>query len=138
MKIILGKSKTGKSKYIYECIKEDIEKDLRPILFVPSQTRVIAEENYIKYLNLNGIIGVNITTINEYISNIMKSFNIHFDENYISKLDKKIIMTQIIKENEELFKMFKKVKFNEGFFETLNIYMDIFRKEDICRQDNTV
>lgn len=131
MKIILGKSKTGKSKYIYNCIKEDIEKDLRPILFVPSQTRVIAEENYIKYLNLNGIIGVNITTINEYISNIMKSFNIHFDENYISKLDKKIIMTQIIKENEELFKMFKKVKFNEGFFETLNIYMDIFRKEDI-------
>lgn len=131
MEIILGKSKTGKSKYIYECIKEDIENGLRPILFVPSQTRVIAEENYIKYLNLNGIIGVNITTISEYISNIMKSFNIHFDENYISKLDKKIIMTQVIKENEELFKMFKKVKFNEGFFESLNIYMDIFRKEDI-------
>ena len=76
MEIILGKSKTGKSKYIYEHIKEDIENQLKPVLFVPSQMRVTAEENYIKYLGLEGIIGVNITTISEYIANIMKSFNI--------------------------------------------------------------
>ncbi len=131
MEIILGKSKTGKSKYIYEHIKEDIENQLKPVLFVPSQMRVTAEENYIKYLGLEGIIGVNITTISEYIANIMKSFNIHFDENYISKLDKKIIMTQVVKENEKLFKIFNKVKFSEGFFNSLNIYMDIFRKENI-------
>lgn len=131
MEIILGKSKTGKSRYIYECLKENIENDIKSILFVPSQTRVITEENYMKYLSLEGIIGVNITTINEYVSNIMKKLNIHFDENYLSKLEKKIIMTQVIKENEELFKIFKKVKNKEGFFENLNIYMDIFRKENI-------
>ena len=97
MEIILGKSKTGKSKYIYECIVEDIKNNERPILFVPSQTRVITEENYMKYLNLDGIIGVNVTTISEYVSNIMKKLNIHYDDNYLSKLDKKIIMTQVIK-----------------------------------------
>ncbi len=131
MEIILGKSKTGKSKYIYECIVEDIKNNERPILFVPSQTRVITEENYMKYLNLDGIIGVNVTTISEYVSNIMKKLNIHYDDNYLSKLDKKIIMTQVIKENEDLFKIFKKVKNKDGFFENLNIYMDIFRKESL-------
>lgn len=131
LEIVLGKAKSGKSKFIFENIVEDIKNGMRPILFVPSQTRVIAEENYMDSLKIDGIMGVNVTTISEFVSGIMKSLNLHFDDNFISKLDKKIILTQIVRENEELFRVFKRVRNKQGFFDLLCIYMDIFRKENI-------
>ena len=67
LNIVLGKPKTGKSTYIYEKIQKDIKKGKNVILFVPSQKRQSAENNYIKFLKKSGIIGVNITTISEYL-----------------------------------------------------------------------
>lgn len=131
MEIILGRAKTGKSSYIFEKIKQDISSNIKPILFVPSQSRAMTELEYINHIKSDGIIGVDITTISEYTAEFLKSKNIHFDENYISKLDKKIILTQVINENEDLFKVFKKVRNRDGFLDFLNIYMDLFRKENL-------
>lgn len=131
MKIILGKSKTGKSTKIYEYIEEDIKTGIKPILFVPSQTREIVELGYMKNSNKDGVIGVNITTINEYISLILKKKNIHFEDNYISKIDKKLIVSRVISENKDKLKLFKNVGNKQGFLELINIYIDIFRKNGI-------
>lgn len=130
LKFVLGKSKTGKTTYIYEEIKENIEVGKSVILFVPSQCRAKAENEYIKSLNTCGIMGVNITTISEYIKEELKIRNLHLDEKYMSKLDRKVIITKVIKENKELFNVFKKVKNYPGFLNELDIYMDIFRKND--------
>lgn len=46
MYIILGKAKTGKSKYIYDLINKDIQNQKKSILFVPS--RQIAQDDYMK------------------------------------------------------------------------------------------
>ena len=136
MNILLGKAKTGKSKYIYDLIKQDINNGKFPILFVPSQKREITEIQFMDMLKVDGIIGLDITTISEYISTICKKQNIHFDDNYISKLDKNIMLNKIINENQDIFKVFKKVSKKQGFIDILNIYMDIFRKEDI--DDNKI
>ena len=64
---ILGKSKTGKTSHIYNMIEEDLNHDFKVILFVPSQSRAKAEEEYLKLLNKRGVIGVNITTIAEFV-----------------------------------------------------------------------
>ena len=63
LNIVLGKPKTGKSSYIYEKIKEDINNKKDVILFVPSQLRQETENKYMEVLKEDGIIGVNITTI---------------------------------------------------------------------------
>lgn len=131
MNILVGKSKTGKSRYIYESIEEDIKCGKEVILFVPSQTRALAEENYMSFLNKNGIIGVNITTISAYIEDSIKSNNLHLEDKYISKLDKKIILSKVISENKESLKVFKNISSKDGFLDILNIYIDIFRKENI-------
>lgn len=131
MDIILGKAKTGKSMHIYKCIEDDIKENKEVILFVPSQSRAKSENEYMEYLKKDGIIGVNITTISEYIKNNLKSDNLHFDDNYISKLDRKILLTQVINENEKLFNIFSKVKMYPGFLDMLSIYMDLLRKECI-------
>ena len=128
---ILGKSKTGKTSHIYNMIEEDLNHDFKVILFVPSQSRAKAEEEYLKLLNKRGVIGVNITTIAEFVESELKLQNLHIDEKYITKLDRKIILTQVIKENPELFNIYSKVKNYPGFLDVLDIYMDLFRKSEI-------
>ena len=135
MKIILGKSKSGKSTKIYEYINEDIAKGKNPILFVPSQTREITELDYIEKNKSNGIINVNITTISEYISLILKKKNMHFEENYISKLERKLLLSSIINENKDKLKLFKNVTKKDGFLNLMNIYIDIFRKNNITKNE---
>ena len=135
MKIILGKSKTGKSTKIYEYINEDILNGKTPILFVPSQTREITELNYMRENNKDGIININITTISEYIASMLKKNNIHFEDKYISKLDKKLIVSSVISENKDNLKMFKNVRNKQGFFDIINMYIDIFRKNNIEKCD---
>ena len=128
---ILGKSKTGKTTHIYDMINQDIVEDKNVILFVPSQCRAIAEKEYMKILNKSGVIGVNITTVSEFVKENLKIKNLHIDEKYMSKLDRKILITKVIKENPNLFDVFDKVKRYPGFLDVLDIYMDLFRKNDI-------
>lgn len=131
MEILLGKSKTGKSKYIYDCIKKDIEVGKNDILFVPSQTRLATEEEFMSELNVDGIIGVDITTISSFVLQQLKKNNLNFESNKLSKVDKKLLLARTIIENEDIFDMFSKVKLKQGFLDNLYIYMDIFKKENI-------
>lgn len=135
MEILLGKSKTGKSTYIYNNIKKDIENGIYPLLFVPSQTRQISEVSYMKNINKYGIMGVCITTISEYIDGFLKTLSIHIDEKYISNLDKKVIINKIINENKDEFKLFKNIIKKQGFENMVDIYVDLFRKNNIKLQD---
>lgn len=132
---ILGKSKTGKTTHIYNMIEQDITNDINVILFVPSQCRAKAENEYMKILNKNGVMGVNITTISEFVKEQLKIQNLHIDEKYMSKMDRKIILTQVIKENPELFNIFKRVRNYPGFLDVLDIYMDLLRKSEIEVKD---
>lgn len=132
---ILGKSKTGKTTHIYNMIEQDLKEGLDVLLFVPSQSRAKAEEEYIRILNKSGVIGVNITTISEYINEQLKLQNMHIEDNFLSSLDRKIILTQVIRENEGIFKVFNKVKNYAGFLDILDIYMDLFRKSGIAPKE---
>ena len=131
LELILGLSKTGKSKYIYDLIDEDIKNGISPILFVPSQERVKTEENYIEYQGKSGLIGFNVTTISSYMNENIEKYLSNISDKYVTKLDRRIILLQVLKECSSDIKLFKNVLKKEGFFDTLNIYMDIFRKSNI-------
>lgn len=135
LKVILGKSKTGKTTHIYNEIEDNIHLGKRVILFVPSQSRAKAENEYMRILNKKGVIGVNITTISQFVKEELKIQNLHINEKYMSRLDRKVVLTQVIRENPELFNIFKKVKNYPGFLDTLDIYMDLFRKGEITPED---
>lgn len=130
LNIILGTPKTGKSCYIFDRIKEDISNNVDVILFVPSQQRQETENKYIEYLNTQGIIGVNITTISEYIKICLKNIGINTDEKYISKQDKKIILADVISNMKDEFKLFRNVSKKDGFLDLMYIYVDLLRKSN--------
>lgn len=130
LNIVLGKSKTGKSSYIYSNIQKDIQNKKNVILFVPSQLRNETENKYMEYLKKDGIIGVNITTISKYVNDVSISFGLFDNEKYISKLDKKMILTNAISKCGDSLKLFKKVGKKEGFLELIYEYVDLFRKSN--------
>lgn len=129
MKIVIGKANSGKSCYVYEAMMQDRKKGCHPLLFVPSQTRAMAEEQFMKETKQAGIMGITITTIDTFIAAMMQKLNLHFEDHYASLLDKKMILTQVIRENEALFSVFKRVSQKEGFLSFLATYMELFRKE---------
>lgn len=131
IEFLLGKAKTGKSTHIYNRIKEDIDKGKNDILFVPSQKRLITEEKYIKELNLSGIIGVNVTTISTFVLDKLKEYNLNYESNKLTKLDKKILLAKTITENKDIFSIFSGVIKKQGFIDNLYAYIDIFQKENI-------
>ena len=95
---ILGKSKTGKTTHIYQMIEQDLRQDYKVILFVPSQERAKSEEEYMKVLNKSGVIGVNITTISEFVASELKLQNLHIEDKYLSKcFSKKNISSKFLR-----------------------------------------
>lgn len=134
MKIILGKSQTGKSTKIYEMMEEDQKNGKRPILFVPSQMREITELSYMREEKKEGIIHVTITTIAEYVSLLLKKKNLHLEESYLSKLDKKLLVSKLIKQKGKNLRLFQHVQQKEGFLELIHRYMEIFRKNQITEE----
>ena len=130
LNIILGKPKTGKSSYIYEKIEEDIENNRNVILFVPSQQRQETENNYMEFLKKDGIIGVNITTISEYVKENIIKLGLYNDEKYISKEDKKMILADVVLRSTDKLSIFKNVSKKEGFLELIYIYIDLLRKSN--------
>lgn len=128
LNIVLGKPKTGKSTYIYENIEKDIKNNKDVILFVPSQRRQETENNYIKYLKKSGIIGVNITTISEYVKENIINLGLYNDEGYVSTNDKKIILADVISSMQNEIKVFKGVSKKDGFLDLMYIYIDLIRK----------
>lgn len=130
LNIILGKPKTGKSSYIYEKIEEDIGNEKEVILFVPSQQRQETENCYMNTLKKEGILGVNITTISEYVKENIKKLGLYNDEKYISKEDKKMILASVLLKSSDKLKMFKSVSKKEGFLDLIYMYIDLLRKSD--------
>ena len=130
LNIILGKPKTGKSSYIYEKIEEDIENNRNVILFVPSQQRQETDNNYMEFLKKDGIIGVNITTISEYVKENIIKLGLYNDEKYISKEDKKMILADVVLRSTDKLSIFKNVSKKEGFLELIYIYIDLLRKSN--------
>ncbi len=133
--ILLGKNKYEKSKYIFDNIDKKIEDNHKVILFVPSQYRMIEEENYMSFQKKMGLIGVNITTISEYVSGAIRLKNMSIKDTYINKLERKIILNKIISDDSYILKTFSKVKNKTGFLDMLNIYIDLLRKENIQIED---
>lgn len=135
LNIVLGKPKTGKSSYIYEKIKEDINNKKDVILFVPSQLRQETENKYMEVLKEDGIIGVNITTISEYIKDCIVRLGLYSDEKYVSKLDKQIILADVVSKVKNNLHVFKNVSKKEGFLQLIYIYIDLLRKSNFNVND---
>ena len=131
MELILGTAKTGKTIHLFNKLDDLIKEDKKIIYFVPSQTRVVTEENYLNLKNKNGILGINFTTISSYVKEYILLKKNKLENEHINSIDRKLILSMLVLDSDKNINMFSKVKNKEGFIENLSIYMDIFKKQQL-------
>ena len=136
LEIILGPKSKGKSECLYNKIQEDLKNNDDILLFVPSQKRAVVENEYMEFLNLDGILNLNVTTLDQYIKEILKISNMHIDDKYLNEIDKKMLIFKLISDNKELFRKYKKVSDKDGFILEIVNYIETLRGLNIENVDD--
>lgn len=135
LNLIIGKSNSGKSKYIYESMLEKTKEKKHAILFVPPMARIVTEKEYINKLNIKGISDVTITTMDRFITKELEQTNIYEEKEYMPEMSKKMYMKELINEYKEDFNIFAKTIDSKSFINLLCIYFDLFEKENLSIKD---
>lgn len=130
LNIVIGKSNSGKSKYIYNNIlKQEKDKDI--VVFVPPMARIVAEKEYLEFTNKEHITNVKINTISRYIENNLDYANLYNNKEYMPDMAKKMYIKKRISEFNNEFKIFSKLKNNNQFISMLYNYFNIFENQNI-------
>lgn len=70
LKLIYGKSGSGKSLSLYNDIKENLSKE-KIFLIVPEQSNLNAEQNLFKYLQVNALLNVEVLTLSRMANRLL-------------------------------------------------------------------
>lgn len=128
LNVILGKSNTGKSEYMYKKVMATEESGKQAILFVPPSGRLIAEEEYLKYTGKKAIVSTIITSIERFVNRRIDKTKLYNDRTYLKELAKKMMVRKTIAENPDMFKVFAKVKDTLGFTDKICDYVGKFNE----------
>lgn len=106
LKIIYGKSGTGKSQKIYEDIKENLLNE-KIFLIVPEQSNLTTEQNLINYLNVKSLINCQILTLSRMAFRILEEQSKE-NRKTLTKSGKAMIIYDILKKEEKKLKFLGK------------------------------
>lgn len=129
IKLLLGVNNSGKTRYIFNCIKSDLDNNITPLAIVPSQMRLIYEKEYLNETGAKGLLDLDITSFSRLTERYIDEQSIT-RENYLTRLDKTILLRKLILNNPKIFKVYDKVKNKEGFWSSLDIIIDLLKKEE--------
>lgn len=106
LKIIYGKSGTGKSQKIYEDIKENLLNE-KIFLIVPEQSNLTTEQNLINYLNVKSLINCQVLTLSRMAFRILEEQSKE-KRKTLTKSGKAMIIYDILKKEEKKLKFLGK------------------------------
>lgn len=106
LKIIYGKSGTGKSKKIYDDIKENLSNE-KIFLIVPEQSNLSAEQNLIKALNVNALMNCQVLTLSRMAFRILEE-QAREKRQTLTKSGKAMVIYDILKKEEKNLKFLGK------------------------------
>ncbi len=117
---IFGVSRSGKSRYIYQQIKEDLKNnDKNLILIVPEQITYEKERELIDFLETNGIMKVQILSFTRLEYKILEEVG-GIKEKEINDYGKIMLLREIFENNKNSLKVFGRSYKKEGFLKNFN------------------
>ncbi len=126
LKVIYGKSGSGKSLSLYNDIKENLSYE-KIFLIVPEQSNLSAEQNLFKALNVDSLLNVEVLTLSRMASRILNEFGMGRDI-HLSKSGKAMIISDILKKENKNLKFLGKSDKNIDI--SINMITE-FKKHDI-------
>ena len=102
LKIIYGKSGTGKSFNLYSDIKENLS--LRKIfLIVPEQSNLAAEQKLLDFLGINSLIDIEVLTLSRMALRILEEDG-YLKQNNLTKAGKAMVIYDILNKQKDKLK----------------------------------
>lgn len=106
LKIIYGKSGTGKSQKLYRDIKENLSNE-KIFLIVPEQSNLSAEQNLIEALGVNSLMNCQVLTLSRMAFRLLEEQE-REKRQTLTKAGKAMIIYEILKEEEKKLKFLGK------------------------------
>lgn len=106
LKIIYGKSGTGKSQKLYRDIKENLSNE-KIFLIVPEQSNLSAEQNLIEALGVNSLMNCQVLTLSRMAFRLLEEQE-REKRQTLTKAGKAMIIYEILKEEEKNLKFLGK------------------------------
>jgi len=131
LNLIIGRSKSGKSKLMYENILQDEKQGNKVLVFVPDFARIVAEQEYFKYTKNLGMINTKITTIKRFAKQNINLKELYGVKEFLPEASKMFVIKKCINDNEDIFNIFRKVKNTQGFVDKMYKLFNIFDSEEI-------
>lgn len=116
LSLVLGRAKSGKSTFIYDEIKKNIDKNNNTnlLLIVPEQATYQAEYQLIDRINNHGIMSAEVLSFKRLGYKIFEEVG-GLKVQEINNYGKVMLLKQIFEENKENLKVFNKAAKQEGF-----------------------
>lgn len=134
LKLIIGRSNSGKSKLMYEDIKNSEKIGRKCVVFVPDFARIVAEQEYFKYTQNSGMINTKITTLKRFSEQNVENKKLYENKEFLPEISKKYIIKKCIIDNADKLKIFNKVGNTQGFAEKLYKFVTIFESENLDKE----
>lgn len=133
LKLIIGRSNTGKTHMMYDDIKTLEDNNQKCIVFVPDFARIVAEKEYFKYTQNFGMINTKITTLKRFAEQNVDKRSVYDNKDFLPEMSKKYIVKKCILDNGEKFNVFKKVMNTQGFADKMYKFMSTFESENLSK-----
>lgn len=127
LEIVRGMHNSGKTKYIYDKIKElsrDMEKSC--ILLVPEQTTYEKEKEIIGYLDTEGIINIRILSLKRLAFAVLEETG-GIKTTVINDYGKIMLLGNIMRKKKGELSVFKKTSSHEGIYKEFNRLINEFK-----------
>lgn len=102
LKIIYGKSGTGKSFNLYNDIKENLSKR-KIFLIVPEQSNLSAEQKLFDFLGVNSLINIEVLTLSRMATRIMSEVGLR-KESYLTNAGKAMVIYDVLNKSKDKLK----------------------------------
>lgn len=132
---IVGRSGSGKTMKIYGEIGQALrsgEKGL--ILMVPEQFTLQAERDLIQYLDLPGILDVEVLSFSRLAHKVFNEAG-GLTRTHINEQGRHMILRRILDEIQDQLTVYKKVSRQNGFIKHINDLLSDLKKHDITPQE---
>lgn len=129
LKIIYGKSGTGKSFNLYNDIKENLSFG-KIFLIVPEQSNLSAEQKLLEFLGINSLINIEVLTLSRMASRILEEVG-YLKENNLTKAGKAMVIYDILNKQKN------NLKFLGNSDKNIDIVMNMiteFKKHNITEE----
>lgn len=134
LQLILGRSGTGKSEYIYNEIKEKIDNKEKLYIITPEQFSFTAEKKLLEVIGRNAVINAEVINFNRIATRVFTEIG-GLTKTHLSKCGRVMLIYDILNRNK------KKLKFLNGGEQNISVVLNAineFKKHNITNLDEAI